>query len=398
MHYLWLTLCDPDPQTNGQFLYSGGLVRAAAAAGAQITALGLSRQAGLCRQEPNIRWEFGEDRPLHPALRAVSSFPTAALRTRVPRLQRALVRHLKDTRWDAIVLDSINVGWTLPHVVAYRRRFPTTTIVYIAQNEETKAALASARAATGLRRAVRLADVGKTRWLERHLVRSADIVCADSPEDCLLLAELAPGKPVFFVPPGYRGRPLAARRIDSRVPRRAVVVGSFDWAPKRTALEAFAKSAAPLFARSAVSLQIVGRTDPGYASGLRRQFPWMDMVGTVPDVTPYLADARIALVPDVLGGFKLKTLDYVFNRTPIFAMEGSVPGTPLQDRTGLRLFRSHGELARGVVDAIDDTESLNAQQETAFDLCTDRYDWAVIGRGLVERISGLSGSMPSHSQ
>ena len=30
--------------------------------------------------------------------------------------------------------------------------------------------------------------------------------------------------------------------------------------------------------------------------------------------------ARVALVPDELGGFKLKGLDYVFNRLPILAM------------------------------------------------------------------------------
>jgi glycosyltransferase involved in cell wall biosynthesis len=192
---------------------------------------------------------------------------------------------------------------------------------------------------------------------------------------------------VSFVPPGYLGTQVASRRIDSEVPRRAVVVGSFDWAAKRMALEGFLAAAAGQFARNSVSLQIVGRTEPDYVRSLRERFPWVDVVGSVPDVTPYLADARIGLVPDVLGGFKLKTLDYVFSRTPIFAIEGAVPGTPLENGRGLRLFGDHDQMARGIVDAIDDTASLNTQQDVAFKLCMNRYDWEAVGKKLVRLIS-----------
>jgi glycosyltransferase involved in cell wall biosynthesis len=389
MRYLWLTLCDPDPQTNGQFLYSGGLVRAAAKAGAKITALGLSRETNRShsREEPNIRWEFAQDRPLHRYVRLLSKFPSASLRTRVPRFQECLFEHLKSGQWDAIILDSIYVGWALPHVLAYRRRFPNTKVVYLAQNEETQAVLAVARSQRGVRRAAALADAKKTRLLERWLVKSADVVCADSPEDCRLLAGLAGGKSVSFIPPGYLGKPVASRRIDNRLPRRAVVVGSFDWAAKRMALEAFLAAAATQFQRNDVSLQIVGRTEPEYVRSLRERFAWIEVVGSVPDVSPYLADARIGLVPDMLGGFKLKSLDYVFSRTPIFAIEGAMPGTPLENGRGLRLFGDHDQMARGVVDAIDDTVGLNAQQELAFDLCIDRYDWQTIGMKLLRLIS-----------
>ena len=110
----------------------------------------------------------------------------------------------------------------------------------------------------------------------------------------------------------------------------------------------------------------------------------------MPDVRPYMAGARIALVPDVLGGFKLKSLDYIFNRLPIFGMEGAVPGTPLADGRGIRLFKSHAALARGVVDMIDDTASLDEQQQAAYALSTDCFDWNVIGHGLVRQIQTAS--------
>ena len=80
-----------------------------------------------------------------------------------------------------------------------------------------------------------------------------------------------------------------------------------------------------------MELQIVGSAEPDYLAGLRRRYPSVDFVGPVADVVPYMASARIALVPDLLGGFKLKGLDYVFNRLPILSMRGSLPGMPLED-------------------------------------------------------------------
>ena len=44
MHCLWLTLADPDPATNGQLIYSKGLIEAARDAGATLRAIGLARR------------------------------------------------------------------------------------------------------------------------------------------------------------------------------------------------------------------------------------------------------------------------------------------------------------------------------------------------------------------
>jgi glycosyltransferase involved in cell wall biosynthesis len=349
-----------------------------------MTVIGLAREHGrLRRSEPNIRWDLAARQPVSRWRQLASRFPAAALRSWGTGTRTALIKHLREERWDSIVLDSINVAWALPHVLAYRRRRPQTRILYLAQNDETEAALAIARAEHGVKRMARLADACKTRWLERWLVRSVDVACADSPDDCRTLNRYRPDKSVSFVPPGYAGSISENRVIDRSVPRRAIVVGSFDWAAKRASLEAFLEQAAGLFARHAIALQIVGRTEDAYAAWLRQRFPSVDVVGTVSDPAPYLADARIALVPDVLGGFKLKTLDYVFSRTPIFAIEGAVPGLPLEPDRGLRLCGSHSALAHAVVGAIDDVATLNEQQNLAFELCAHRFDWDVIGEELL---------------
>ena len=59
MRILWLTLADPTPPTNGQYVYSHGLIHAMAAAGIELHVIGLARPGGAHRDgqiEGNVRW------------------------------------------------------------------------------------------------------------------------------------------------------------------------------------------------------------------------------------------------------------------------------------------------------------------------------------------------------
>jgi polysaccharide biosynthesis protein PslH len=144
-----------------------------------------------------------------------------------------------------------------------------------------------------------------------------------------------------------------------------------------------------VLAAAGIELQIVGETEPDYVASLRQRFPAVRFEGRVDDVRPYMADARVALVPDELGGFKLKGLDYVFNRMPILAMRIALPGMPLEDGLSVGLFDSHRALAEGVVAIIDDFETLNRRQREAYQACAMRFDWQRIGRHLVDSIGAL---------
>jgi glycosyltransferase involved in cell wall biosynthesis len=224
---------------------------------------------------------------------------------------------------------------------------------------------------------------------ERKLIAASDLVTSNTPEDCRTFSEEAAPTPVILLPPGYGGPRVPERTIDASVPRRAVVIGSFDWPPKRISLERFLTAAVPVFDAAGVELQIVGETAPAYLADLRTRFPSVGFVGRVRDVQPYMAHARIALVPDELGGFKLKGLDYVFNRLPIAAMDVALPGMPLEDGSSVGLFDSHRALAEGVVALIDDFDTLNLRQREAYEACALRFDWQRIGQHLVDSVATL---------
>ncbi len=398
MNVLWITLADPEPATNGQLIYSQGLIEAAVGAGLDLCVVGLSRheKSEAPADQRGLTWRLVPERPRARWRCLLSVLPRSAQRGSSWPMRQTLRSALAGRApnggpWDAVVFDSICAGWALAEVLRHRSasRFPPK-LVHVAHNCEALVARHIVGESRGLRRLVKTIDAFKVERLERRLVAEADLVTSNTPDDsrafAALVAATPAATPVAFLPPGYGGPRVAERTIDDRVPRRAVIVGSFDWPPKRISLERFLGAAVPAFAAAGIELQVVGEVEASYLADVRARYPSVDFVGRVADARPYMAAARIGVVPDLLGGFKLKGLDYVFNRLPIMAMRIALPGMPLQDGRSIGLFDSHEALAEGVVALIDDLDALNSRQRAAFAACAARFDWATIGRHLMRHI------------
>ncbi|HEY6983532.1 glycosyltransferase [Reyranella sp.] len=396
MRCLWLTLADPEPQHNGQYVYSGGLIDSVAATGSEIEVLGLRRpESARCNgtRDEHVVWWLPSD-PFQPTQSRwgslVSPLPHIAYRGSTLQMRRTLRDLLNRPGWDGIVFDGISVGWALRLVRRhYAGRADRPRLIYVSHNHEesVRAQVAESQRAFLRRQAVRL-DAVKVSRLERELVDSVDFVTAITPEDLQLYRRRRNDKPMGVITPGYHGRRLAERRISPDLPRRAIIVGSFDWIAKRMNLEEFVDVADPLFAEQRIELQAVGSADERFLQQLRRRTTATRFTGTVPDLNRYLDEARIAIVPERNGGgFKLKVLEYVFNRIPVFALSGSFAGVPLIHNDSVMLFPNHAALAHGVMEAIDDVERLNRLQERAFAACRDRFDWASRGRQILSAIA-----------
>lgn len=390
MHCLWLTLADPEPALNGQFIYSAGLIGAAAAAGSNLSIVGLSRaEAPLRSTAGAVGWHLAGARQRSKVAKLLSPLPLVSLISLAPMLEQAIENCLAVGRIDTIVFDSIALGWALPIAQRYKRR-KRLKLVYLSHNHETTVARQIAASSTGIKGAGLALDALKVAKLERRLVTTVDLVTSNDPADCERFNAMAPRNPVVFLPPGYSGPSVPSRTLDSSLPRRAVVVGSFNFPPKRHSLEAFLAVAAPVLEAAKIELQIVGGAEATYLDSLRARFPTVVFTGFVDDVRPFMANARVALVPDLLGGFKLKAFDYVFNRIPILAMDVAVPGLPLEDGRSIRLFPTHRALVAGLLEVVDDFPALNAQQNMAFDACVDCSAWGAIGDRLLRSIRAVS--------
>ena len=388
--WLWITLHDPLPAINGQYIYSDGLMRAVAATGTKIDAIAIAREDGLHRdgeEDGGISWRLAPVEERGHWERAFSALPWSAFRWATPGMHAAVEKALGETAYDVVVLDSICVGWALDLIEARRTGGTKPAILHIAHNHErTVARRMRAQERRPLQWLAKTLEVLKVAALEKKLFTCSDVATSNTPEDRAQFQSEYPESHIELLRPSYDGPRVPMRAIDADTARRAVIVGSFDWQAKRVSLEDFLRAAAPVFEQERIELQVVGNAEEGYLSGLRAQYPSVAFTGRVDDVKVYLKDARVALVPDYFGGFKLKSLDYVFHRVPIFGLDGAVPGLPLTDGTSVRLFPDHAALAQGVVERIDDFPTLNRQHEAAYGACESAFDLQAIGEGLVKGV------------
>ena len=114
------------------------------------------------------------------------------------------------------------------------------------------------------------------------------------------------------------------------------------------------------------------------------------MHGFVDDVEPYFRNARMALVPEVIGGgFKLKFLDYVFGRMPVVTLNDAAAGVPAAVRDAMLGCADLDELVRTVVERIDDLPTLARLQREALDAARTTFDWSDRGRALLRAVREL---------
>jgi glycosyltransferase involved in cell wall biosynthesis len=396
MQCLWLTWIDPWPEHDGQRIYSGRLIEALAAAGAELDILCFGHQGSRRTDgciEGGVRWHLVPQEKHRPWRSVFSNLPHVAHRTAAPSMRERLHALLEAKKWDRIIFDGLSAGWALePCLAHYAARARRPRLVHISHNHEesTRAAVARNLAGNPLSRRIIRRDAEKAAALERRLVDRANLVTAITPEDAAAYAARARRTPVTVLQPGYAGRKTDKRRIGPETPRRVVLAGSFDWIAKQMNLREFLAVAGPLAAARGVELQIVGGGNETFLEEMRQKYPAADITGRVADIAPYFDRARIAIVPERSGGgFKLKVLDYVFNRVPVAALRGAVAGMPLDPGKGILLFDNHKALARGVLTVIDDFDLLNNLQESAFAACADAFNWRCRGQALFSAIAAL---------
>jgi hypothetical protein len=351
MRRLWLMRMYPVPPDAGDLTYSFHLLSSVSSAEVRLTVLAMRRTGDRARSpsDNGIEWVLvphESDRNMAGRLAARSLFsrlPDVASQYNTASFRRALrVQMARD--WDAIVVDHLGMGWVWPAVEAYRRRKPGVVSVFIAHQREGEARRSVARNFRGniVRKIGLSVDAAKADRLERKLVRQSNLVSAISAED---LRGFGGSDKTVPLTPGYAGLHVACREINDATPRRALILGSAIWLAKQMNLIEFMAAADEPFYERQIELWVVGNVadrlqDKNHCRATR-------FLGFVEDLEPILRSFRIGIVAERTGGgFKLKTLDYIFNRVPIAAMRSSIAGLPLTPGLDYLSFESMREPAR----------------------------------------------------
>jgi len=397
MHCLWITRQDPRPADSGELIYSRGLLRALAGrTGMDLHVLAhRSEDAGnppASGPDDPIHWHLPAAMPRKRARGLVSRLPSDADRLGNPAMRAALRRLLAERPWDWIVIDQAACGWALGEIPAETE----SRVAYIAHNHEASVRSMVATDQSGslpLQVALRH-DAAKYARLERSVVARAELVSAITPRDRAAFLRESPGKNVLVLSPGYEENEIPAGdppALDLDTPRRVVLAGTFQWIAKRRNLESFLAAAAEPFLAAGIEFLVVGKAEPAFFQRLSRQYPSVRFHANVPAMAPWLAHARIGLIPEALGGgFKLKALDYIFRGLPIASVESALSGLPLAPGVDAITGRDPAGLARAVADRLNDLAFLNLAARSALAKCRHAFHWE--DRGLL-----LANAFASHS-
>lgn len=377
-------------------MYSGGLIRSLAAAGASVTVLAFNHEGSSPPFVERIESLFARPPRLPRAFSVFTSLPADAFRHRSASYKALMEKELMTSSYDAVVIDYFAMGWVVGVIENIRRVSGIDpVIVYTSHHFEqiVRPFVAKSYNGGGLAKFVLPYDAAKGVALEARIVSVADVITTITDSDSEDFRRFSPGKSVYALTPGYSG-PMAAEHIlDGNRPKRVLLVGAFDWIAKRQNLREFVLAAKDQFKENGIELQIVGRADENFKDEIERLCPSCRFIGRVDSVYSYIHDARIGLMPDVIGGgFKLKFLDYIFNGLPIATIRSQARGLPLDLDEDLIADDDIERLVGRIVATIDDLSALNGMRERAFTKCERRFDWADRGATLLDIIKRHSRS------
>jgi len=386
---LWLSRSLPFPQDSGDRIYSGQLARALAQAGAEVDFVG--HRAAEPPADWPVRWH-AIDGGCRPNWRALASLQPLNGAIHDTAAYRRRLAEMLSWRWDAVVIDTYGMGWALSQVkrvMALRARPPV--LVHVSHNHEAALWRGMAREFRGspLRKLALWQNALKVERVERRLARDADLMSCITPEDAHVFAPQRQAAPTIVLTPGYSGAASPPHAITDVTPRHVVLMGSFRWVVKQENLKALVQSADAAFRQNGITLDVIGDVP----AELREQlagFESLRVHGFVDDVAPFFRNARMALVPEVIGGgFKLKFLDYVFGRMPVVTLNDAAAGVPAAVRNAMLGCADLGELVRTVVERIDDLPTLARLQRDALAAARSAFDWSDRGRALLRAVRDL---------
>lgn len=374
---LWICSKLPTPLFSGDALYSAGLLKALAMTGdAAITVVGTCRtpQALDDRSLGLPNTVCIDSPPFRPSGMSslLTRLPRDAYNLGTPELERTLVK-VMGKQWDWIVIDHAYSSGLLPLILRDRKQ---AAICYVAHNAEGKIRPEIARHFSNpLRRIVMGLDAEKYRRLENRIVEAADAVMCITESDASYFRQLTQN--IHVVPPIYLGHPNPARSIDATCPRSLLLLGEFEWIAKQKNLELIVEALLPKLIQHGITLEVVGSVPQAIRDRYTPYQSNLNFHGRVADISPFLRSSRGGLVADLLGGgFKLKVMDYAFERLPIFGIKQALAGTTSEEQSAMFLADDLGNLAATVVRSIDDLGALNRNQDALFRLFSDRFGLA----------------------
>lgn len=386
---LFLTKVFPyPPAVAGDSVYCRGLIEALASV-ADVTAICADSGADHGSGNPEVDWRIVGSVRSGRAKSVFSRWPLIAWKGATPDYLAELDALLQMQAWDAIVLSNLGLAHALPRTVAYRASHPEVKLVYVSHEWEYSSRTRKYRSyrINLLVRLMAEIDARKVKRWEDSLITRCDIVTVIANPDLVPFRMIDPSRKYLPLTPGYDGPATSSRQITDATPRRVLMLGGRRGEHKQQVLLEWLAAAYTRLCAADIEIAIAGDIDDELRRRVLREYPRTRVLGYVEDLESVVADTRVGLIADTVGGgFKLRLLPQVFHRLPIVGLAAAVNGLPTPAGSGYLTAPSLKDLAALICDVIDDLELLNAVQNRAYSDCAQAFSWQERAHKLVAAI------------
>jgi sugar transferase (PEP-CTERM/EpsH1 system associated) len=209
-------------------------------------------------------------------------------------------------------------------------------------------------------------------------------------------------RPVGVVPNGVDLEYFAPTGDGRVLPREPAVIfaGSMDYLPNIDAVEYFCDQILPLVqtALPQTRFYIVGRSPTRRVTRLGCRSN-VTVTGSVPDIRPYLANARVAVAPfRIARGVQNKILEAMAMGLPVVATSAAFQGIQASENNGVRIVNEPGSFARAVVRFLENTLLQRQCSLAARQFVELHHRWEDSARKLDRLLRERAGVSRSESQ
>jgi len=243
--------------------------------------------------------------------------------------------------------------------------------------------------------AVYLADWLKTALYERRILSRYRYIVTVSANDYDIVAGRDGQSEVTLFPNGVDTAYFAPVSPQTNKEDVLLFVGAFGYGPNVDAFLYFCREIFPLLRarRPQIKFMAVGRDPSPDMKALAEREPGITVIGAVPDVRPYYAQASLAVIPLRLGsGLKLKTLEAFAMEVPVVSTSVGCEGIVAQDGQHLLVASTPETFADKVIWLLEHPDQAYFMARRARQLVEEQYDWQAITKSFEAYLLRIVGT------
>jgi glycosyltransferase involved in cell wall biosynthesis len=304
----------------------------------------------------------------------VSPLPVAVERYRSEIMKRQVEDLSRREKFDCIVCDFLFPAPNMPDL--------SSCVLFQHNVESTIWKRHVQHAATPLHRWYFRLQERRMAAYEGEVCRSVKSIIAVSETDAEIMKRDYGARRVAAVPTGVDVEYFTP--VETTAPSGDLVfVGAMDWMPNIDGAQWFVNEILPFIRKRLpeCTLTLAGRKPVPALLDLGRKDPRIRVTGTVPDIRPYLWNAKVCIVPlRIGGGTRLKIFESMAARVPVVSTTVGAEGLPVENGNTIYLADDPQTFAARCLELLESKPAAQKLAAEAWDMVSSRFSWEAVSR------------------